>query len=470
MFGQQNIERPLKDRYICCVVDLDADLFSAHPEDEPNLMARSNCLRFIVCMGWEGSDRLQKCQYVQSDIGFKRVVGFYEFELGGWEHDAHTFSAVVFCRIFLNRQTAVAHHKIIQAIEDIVLEDTGRGLQWRHIHGAHPHDYDGKILQWAADQHVGQAKGLGLHLQHISQMFPDKMDLHEPHRKLASLTPYDHLHRKFRLCVNHAYRNIQKLLGGKPACDWVANKERSHFAFEGICWAKSFIPKLVWQAGERTSNLIEAVHADVNQEGVHYIEGKLLIRFKPKLTLRHQAFEGTGIRSSYSTGHLTENILRSLKRKFNSYCKGLEAEDKKICEANSKIQYIHNHFLQARSGLNIAAAALLNCNPVGHPTRHTALLKAVGQAEKCLLKGRDAYRKEVEIGKLLVGTGSGQVPLVYAAADKNANLTQQDIDHQCLYRRDPDARRTYGKRFGASAGTSTPWKRPEGGIQVRGGK
>jgi hypothetical protein len=67
---------------------------------------------------------------------------------------------VVFCRIFLNRQTAVAHQKIIQAIEDIVLEDTGNRLQWRHIHGVDPHDYDGKILQWAADQHAGQAKGV----------------------------------------------------------------------------------------------------------------------------------------------------------------------------------------------------------------------------------------------------------------------------------------------------------------------
>jgi hypothetical protein len=61
--------------------------------------------------------------------------------------------------------------------------------------------------------------------------------------------------------------------------------------------------------------------------------------------------------------------------------------------------------------------ALLNCNSVGHPTRHAVLLKAVGQAEKRLLKERDAYRKKVEIGKLLIGTGSGQVPLVYAAAD-----------------------------------------------------
>ena len=79
-------------------------------------------------------------------------------------------------------------------------------------------------------------------------MFPDKMDLHEPDRTLASLGPYDRLHRIFRLCVTHIFRNIQKckvpdavkrlmrglvciehenwdgtvekikLLGGKPVC------------------------------------------------------------------------------------------------------------------------------------------------------------------------------------------------------------------------------------------------------------
>ena len=142
------------------------------------------------------------------------------------------------------------------------------------------------------------------------------MDLYQPEHLLASLSPYDHLHREFRLCIAHAFRNIRKsnapdeakelmrslicmehndwdgtiekikTLGGKPGrgesfldhflCpsdlftgDWVQDKERSKFAFQGMCWAKSFIPKLVWQAGERTSNLIESVHADVNREGVH---------------------------------------------------------------------------------------------------------------------------------------------------------------------------------------------------------
>ncbi|KAJ6477108.1 hypothetical protein C8R47DRAFT_393343 [Mycena vitilis] len=461
---KHRLERPLKDRYIRFVVDVDASKFAIHPEDELSLAPSGPCrLQFIVCMGWEGSDRLRRCQYVQSDIGFKRVVGFYEFELAGWERDAHT--AVVFCRIFLNRQTAVAHQRIFQAIESVVIEDTGKELQWRHIHGVSTSDYNGKILQWAADQHAGQAKGapiaaqfsklkclpgLGLHLQAISQKFPEKMDLHEPHRKLASLGPYEQLIRLFRLCVAHGYRNIQKckvpdavkalmrsliciehddwdgtvekikLLGGKAGCDWVRDKERSHFAFAGMCWAKSFIPKLVWQAGERTSNLIESVHADINREGVHctLLGGVLKGEFYDTLQMKTlRVFEESGIRPSYSTGHPTENAVKNLKRKFSAYRKGLEAEDSKIWDANVKIQEMYERFSQARSGVNTAAAALLNCHPAGHPRRYTSLIKALEVAETRFQKEKNAYRKEVEVGKLLSASGSGKVLLIYSAGD-----------------------------------------------------
>lgn len=81
------------------------------------------------------------------------------------------------------------------------------------------------ILLWTFDQHGGQAKGLfcsrwviiaymlsglGLHLQSLAQSSPDKYDLHEPSRTLASLGPYDHLRRLVRVCYTHAKRNIQK--------------------------------------------------------------------------------------------------------------------------------------------------------------------------------------------------------------------------------------------------------------------
>jgi hypothetical protein len=50
--------------------------------------------------------------------------------------------------------------------------------------------------------------------------------------------------------------------------DWVADKVRSKFAFPGICWAKSFIPREIWQVGDETSNIIESLHGDVNREGL----------------------------------------------------------------------------------------------------------------------------------------------------------------------------------------------------------
>lgn len=39
--------------------------------------------RMIICMSPEASRMLHSVQYLQSDIGFKRVIGFKEFELGG---------------------------------------------------------------------------------------------------------------------------------------------------------------------------------------------------------------------------------------------------------------------------------------------------------------------------------------------------------------------------------------------------
>jgi hypothetical protein len=50
--------------------------------------------------------------------------------------------------------------------------------------------------------------------------------------------------------------------------DWVQDKIRSKFALEGMCWERSFIPLLIWQMGDSTSNVIESLHYDVNCEGL----------------------------------------------------------------------------------------------------------------------------------------------------------------------------------------------------------
>ena len=76
--------------------------------------------------------------------------------------------------------------------------------------------------------------GLGLHLKELAQQMPTRFDLHQPDRLLSSLSEYEHLHRIFRLCHVHIYRNIKKC----SVPESVKNKMRSlvcmeHPDFEG---------------------------------------------------------------------------------------------------------------------------------------------------------------------------------------------------------------------------------------------
>lgn len=52
---------------------------------------------------------------------------------------------------------------VFNAIEQIVRQDTGSALRWRHLHTNSLADLSG-IVHWGADQHRGQAKGK----QHVS--------------------------------------------------------------------------------------------------------------------------------------------------------------------------------------------------------------------------------------------------------------------------------------------------------------
>lgn len=65
-------------------------------------------------------------------------------------------------------------------------------------------------------------------------MRPGCYDLHEPGRLLSSLSEYEHLHRVFRLCSVHVFRNIKTA----SVPEEVKNKMRSlvcmeHADFDG---------------------------------------------------------------------------------------------------------------------------------------------------------------------------------------------------------------------------------------------
>jgi hypothetical protein len=57
-----------------------------HEEDDTN--ETREMLRMIICMSKQSSQRLLAAQYLQSDIAFKRVAGFLEFEIGGSDRNA----------------------------------------------------------------------------------------------------------------------------------------------------------------------------------------------------------------------------------------------------------------------------------------------------------------------------------------------------------------------------------------------
>ncbi|KAG6847262.1 hypothetical protein H0H93_009227, partial [Arthromyces matolae] len=443
LYARENATLAQDDVYIRKIIELPSSSFEVHDEDEPASDGRDADVRMIICMTREGSRRLQNAQYIQSDIGFKRVVGYYEFELACLDRLANT--SVIFCRVFLNRQTAAAHARLFQEIDNIVKEDTGRSLKWRHIHGNTKDENEGMILQFAADQHLGQAKGLGLYLQGLARQREGKYDLHKPDILLNSLSPYDHLHCVFRLCTVHALRNIRDVrgisdevrglmrslicmthpnwddtlskicsIGGKAATDWVKNKVNSKFAFEGLCWERSFIPKDVWCAGESNSNLIESVHADVNREGINCSllagieKGRAFDAMKMK-TLA--ALETTGIRPSYKPISLGENVTKNLKRKINSQHNRLSREDAKIEAHNVNVKKARTSLENATAKVQQISHQLSVVGPSDLQAQHrltTALTKATKTQEQAQKK----CDKEKANSLQLKGTGSGKVSLL----------------------------------------------------------
>ncbi|KAK7038761.1 hypothetical protein VNI00_010646 [Paramarasmius palmivorus] len=365
---------PVESQYIRHIQD-----FSITDLDDPEHKG-SEGLRIIVCMSQEGSRRLQQVEHGQSDISFKRINGkWYEFIVAGRDRNAN--ASVVYCRIYINRQTAITHFRIFQTIEKIVHGDTGQPIKWRHLYAISNDEQDqqGLLLSWTGDQDGAQAKGLGMHLQAIAQTRPG-YDLYEPHRKLSELGPYDHLHRLYRVCTVHFARNIRKcsvtpevrramsslaciehtqwdetlLLirtkGGRAGIDWLENKIQSQFALEAICWQKSKIPLYVWRAGDSHDNLVEASHANVNLEGksctlVGGIESGRRFDVNRMALLRN--FEATGVRRSYNSNHLSENATKAIKRKHAQNHENFKEPDQQIIKHNER-------FTKAESRMNTA--------------------------------------------------------------------------------------------------------------------
>ncbi|KAJ3771677.1 hypothetical protein FB446DRAFT_789369 [Lentinula raphanica] len=386
-----------------------------------------------------GSQRFSQAQYLQSDIGFKRVIGFYEFEIASVDENTNT--SVTLCRVYLTRQTAFAHLQALKEINRIITSDVGYGLQWRHIHGSAVDDYDGHILNWVVDQHRGQAKGLGLFVQQLAQAVPRKQDFHQLLRSVQELSPYEHLRRFLTLCTTHFSRNIRKCavppevrnlmrsldcirhdnwdetlsdirrLGGRAGENWVSDKEQSKFAFPAICWEKSYIPLEIWQARRRESNVVEIVHANVNLEGTQCTLVGGVMKGKHFDVLKQRALQSRellGIRESYSSKHRFENEIKNLKRRVHSRQRNFYEEDKKIEAHNVRISELHTKWHEAKRRL-----LLLSGEGEGSSERTRTLQNAQAAEDKI----RERFAKQVKVGEGLAGKGSGKIGVLLPARE-----------------------------------------------------
>ncbi|KAI0362906.1 hypothetical protein BV20DRAFT_1075618 [Pilatotrama ljubarskyi] len=93
----------LSEAQLCDAVGFSAD----ECEDE---VGETEAVRIAVCMTRTQSRRLLAARYLQSDIAFKRVIGFKEFELGSWDEETRT--AMVYCRPSVKRMWILEHYKL----------------------------------------------------------------------------------------------------------------------------------------------------------------------------------------------------------------------------------------------------------------------------------------------------------------------------------------------------------------------
>ncbi|KAJ3817115.1 hypothetical protein F5880DRAFT_1618593 [Lentinula raphanica] len=378
---------------------------------------------------------LLNARFVQTDISYKRVVGFKELEFVGWDDHSHT--TIVYCRAYMTHESAAAHLIFFRLLDQLVQKDTGESLRFRHLHSQSLKIEDRVgILHWAMDQGRGSAKGLALYLQELAAKLSGH-DLHETHRYLCDLQPYEHLHRIARLCTAHVHRNISnsksisedikhkmrslmciahpnwdetisQIQGsGKAGRDWVADKISSKFAFEAMCQAKSFIPLDVWKAGPATTDLVESAHWSVYLEGIECSLTSAVEKGEHVDRLRlHSSQELKGIQVHAQTGIYTSNTpndrlrstLISHRRKADAESKRLDREDKQITSHNIKIDRAKMKVAKAHEKLNSLQSA--SFGPA-----------AIERAKQSLEKAQRILTTSIEKGNDLTQTvqGSGSV-------------------------------------------------------------
>ncbi|KAF8315972.1 uncharacterized protein EI90DRAFT_3021720 [Cantharellus anzutake] len=278
-FQRQEANFPPENRYVRRIKEAMAD-----PTDKDQ-----QHYRIIVCMTHYMSDLLANCMYIQSDIAFKWVKDWYEFEIAAWHRELRR--SVIVCRAFLNR-----HYLLFRLIDEIVQEDTGQFLKWRHLDSPSIKEPLG-IFHW--------------------QRGVKEFDALTKRHMLSLMSPHDRHY-------SEAFQAIQA--GGKKAKgDWLEDKIRRQFVFPAICKTKNFIPDTVWEAGDRNDNVSEGLHHQINQTGTsRTLLGGIQSGYMFDQT-RKQLQVAFGIRPSYGVQGDSERLVKSMSRKHSKKLRGQRA-------------------------------------------------------------------------------------------------------------------------------------------------
>ncbi|RHZ82021.1 hypothetical protein Glove_114g20 [Diversispora epigaea] len=228
----------------------------------------------ILCATKQQLKTIKELTYIEIDMAFKRIHG----KTNEWEVSAylsHVQKTLTFVRIFTNIETAEAYKNLFEDLFTCIEKDTGEIFNFYHIHGKGL----GCIL---ADQHKGQALGLGQYL----------------YSKYPIFSPIEHLQHIYKLCQVHYKRNIDKnkhlsqeikdamyliptlkiqgdvlrVLNNIQFCDepgtedWAKDK-LIPWVLSGISVAFTKMDHVIWNQTPNNTNAGESAHANVNRDG-----------------------------------------------------------------------------------------------------------------------------------------------------------------------------------------------------------
>ncbi|KIJ46778.1 hypothetical protein M422DRAFT_249509 [Sphaerobolus stellatus SS14] len=318
---------PLEERYVRAV--------------ETKRFTGDHEARFIICMTSAMSRLIVNARRISIEIRSKELmVGkSLRLKLG----------------MIVNYVSADSHFFLFERTFQIAFEDTGRKVQFRHIHGT-------GIETVVADAHKGQGNGLGLVCVSMAKELHGNCIYHPDDLTccLAKMSGTQHLAHCYIQCTNHFeckitnmrnqiseicrkamfslssthplpdFEGTKELIraSNKKAADWIKDKEKgTPFMIPGLYHPKSRIPLEVWRASPHTTNGNEQAHRTVYRTGI------MLSSLAAVMRGMHFDFQ-----AMYSVNE--DLVIQTRDRLSTIYNRLQTSVGRKVCVAKRKLDHI----------------------------------------------------------------------------------------------------------------------------------